>query len=243
MSAPSHRIVSLCASSALLFLAACAHKTPVAKTAPPPPSPPAPAATLAASPDALQPGQSTRLTWTTQNADHISISGLGSVAAQGSALVTPRSSTTYVLTATGSGGSKDASARVTVSSPPPAVSNAQPTDEELFTRNIQDIFFAYNQSVLPSNEESAVEHDAKFLAAHPYLKLVISGHCDERGSEDYNLTLGDNRARVVRDQLERMGISGDRIQTISYGKEKPFCTEETEECWQMNRRAHFSLQP
>jgi len=71
---------------------------------------------------------------------------------------------------------------------------------------------------------------------------LISGHCDERGSEDYNLGLGDNRADAVRDQLERLGISADRIRTISYGKEKPFCTEETVACWQLNRRAHFSMQ-
>lgn len=88
-----------------------------------------------------------------------------------------------------------------------------------------------------------MEQDAKFLAVHPYLKLVISGYCDERGSEEYNLSLGDSRADSVRDQLEKLGITSDRIRTISYGKEKPFCTEETEACWRMNRRAHFSLQP
>jgi len=72
--------------------------------------------------------------------------------------------------------------------------------------------------------------------------LLISGHCDERDSEEYNLGLGDNRADAVRDQLERLGVKSDRIRTISHGKEKPFCTEETEACWQLNRRAHFSLQ-
>lgn len=86
-----------------------------------------------------------------------------------------------------------------------------------------------------------VEQDARFLTAHPNYRLVISGHRDERGSEDYNLALGDNRATTVRDQ-ERLGGSADHIRTISYGKEKPFCTEGTEACWQLNRRAHFSLQ-
>ena len=242
MSARSYRFVSLGALSALTFLAACAHKQPVAKTAAPPPPTPAPTATLAASPDALQRGQSTVLTWTTQNAEHVSIAGIGAVAAQGSTRVTPESSTTYVLTATGPEGSRDASARITVTTPP-VVSKAQPTDEQLFTANIQDVFFAYDKSAVPTDEESAVAHDAKFLAAHPYMKLMISGHCDERGSEEYNLTLGDSRADTVRDQLERLGISANRIQTISYGKEKPFCTEETEQCWHMNRRAHFTLQP
>jgi peptidoglycan-associated lipoprotein len=88
-----------------------------------------------------------------------------------------------------------------------------------------------------------VEQDAKFLAVHPYLKLVISGHCDERGSEEYNLSLGDSRADSVRDQLEKLGITSHRIRTVSYGKEKPLCTVETGACWRMNRRAHFYLQP
>ena len=147
------------------------------------------------------------------------------------------------MTATGQGGSKEASARVTVDLPPPAAAKASPTDEELFSESVKDIFFAYDKSVVPSNEESAIQHDAKFLAAHPYMKLLISGHCDERGSEEYNLALGDGRADTVRDQLEQLGIKADRIRTISYGKEKPFCSEETEACWQVNRRAHFSLQP
>ena len=243
MSARSHRIVAFLASAFLLTLAGCAKKSVVAKTVPPPPPAPAPTATLAASPDALERGQSARLTWATENATQISIAGLGAVAATGSMSISPQSSTTYVLTAAGPGGAKEASARVTVNLPLPTAAKAQPTDEELFSENIQDIFFAYDQSVVPSNEESAVEHDAKFLATHPYIKLLISGHCDERGSEEYNLTLGDSRADVVRDQLERAGIPADRIRTISYGKEQPFCNQETEECWQMNRRAHFSLQP
>jgi peptidoglycan-associated lipoprotein len=107
---------------------------------------------------------------------------------------------------------------------------------------MKDIFFAYDKYSVPENEQRAIEQDARFLAAHPNYKLLISGHCDERGSEDYNLGLGDNRADAVRDQLETLGISADRIRTISYGKEKPFCTEETEACWQLNRRAHFSMQ-
>lgn len=243
MSVRSLRIASILASTFALTLAGCARKTPVATTAPPPPPAPSPSATLTASPDVLQRGQQVKLFWSTDNATDISIAGIGQVAAKGSTSVSPQSSTTYVLTAKGPGGAKEATARVTVNLPPPTTAAAQPTDEEIFTRNMQDVFFAYDQSTVPSDEDSAIQHDAKFLAGHPYLKLLITGHCDERGSEEYNLTLGDSRADVVRDQLERMGVSADRIRTISYGKEKPFCTEETEACWQMNRRAHFVLQP
>jgi peptidoglycan-associated lipoprotein len=123
------------------------------------------------------------------------------------------------------------------------VTRAGPGDEQLFLQNMKDIFFEYDKYSVPQNERTAVEKDARFLAAHPNYKLLISGHCDERGSEDYNLALGDNRANTVREQLERLGISAGRIRTISYGKEKPFCQEETEACWQLNRRAHFSMQP
>ena len=243
MSDSLHRVVALIALAFIVALAGCAKKPPVAKTAPPPPPAPAPSATLAASPNDLQQGQAARLTWSTENAQTISISGIGTVAAQGTTTVRPQSSTTYVLTAKGLGGSKEASARITVTLAPAAAAKASPTDEELFSESVKDIFFAYDKAVVPSNEESAVERDAKFLAAHPYMKLMISGHCDERGSEEYNLALGDGRADTVRDQLERLGVKADRIRTISYGKEKPFCTEESEACWQMNRRAHFSLQP
>jgi peptidoglycan-associated lipoprotein len=148
-----------------------------------------------------------------------------------------------VLTAKGPGGSKEATARVTVTvPPPPATAQSGPNDEQLFSQNMKDVFFAYDKYSVPQNEQTAVEQDARFLAAHPNYKLLISGHCDERGSEEYNLGLGDNRADTVRNELERLGVSADRIRTISYGKEKPFCTEETEACWQLNRRAHFSMQ-
>jgi peptidoglycan-associated lipoprotein len=73
------------------------------------------------------------------------------------------------------------------------------------------------------------------------MKILIAGHCDERGSDEYNLALGTSRANSVKQQLVQEGISAERIQTISYGKEKPFCSESDEQCWQQNRRDHFSL--
>jgi peptidoglycan-associated lipoprotein len=237
------RVVVFLAVGIALTLAGCAKKTNVATTVPAAPPLLAPSASLAADPNDLQAGQSTTLTWNTENASQISIAGIGTVAAKGSTIIRPPSSTTYVLTAKGPGGSKEASARVTVMPPPPVTSKGTATDEELFSENVKDVFFAYDTSNVPSNEEPAVQQDARFLMAHPYMKLLISGHCDERGSEEYNLTLGDGRADIVRDQLERLGVPADRIRTISYGKEKPFCNEETESCWQLNRRAHFVLEP
>ena len=238
----SLRIFAIVAAVSATLLVGCAKKTQVAKTVPPPPLS-APTATLAASPDTVESGQAVRLTWDTANANEIAIAGVGTVAARGSISVVPQSSTTYLLTAKGPGGSKEASARVTVIVPPPSVTRAGPGDEQLFLKNMKDIFFEYDKYSVSQNEQTAVEQDARFLAAHPNYKLLISGHCDERGSEDYNLALGDNRANTVRDQLERLGVGEGRIRTISYGKERPFCKEETEACWQLNRRAHFSMQP
>ena len=73
-------------------------------------------------------------------------------------------------------------------------------------------------------------------------KVIVEGHCDDRGSEEYNLGLGDNRAQTIKAYLIQAGVSADRIRTISYGKEKPFCTENDEQCWQQNRRDHFTRQ-
>jgi len=238
----SFRIFAIIAAAFVTLLVGCAKKTQVAKTVPPPPPPSAPTATIAASPDTVERGQVVRLMWNTGNANEISITEVGPVTARGTTSLVPQSSTTYVLTAKGPGGSKEATARVTVTVPSPPIANVGPGNEQLFSQNMKDVFFAYDKYSVPENEQTAVEQDARFLAAHPKYKLLISGHCDERGSEDYNLALGDNRADAVRDQLERLGISADRIRTISYGKEKPFCAEDTEACWQLNRRAHFSMQ-
>jgi peptidoglycan-associated lipoprotein len=154
----------------------------------------------------------------------------------------PSDSTTYTLTAKGSGGTTQATARVIVTAPPPAaVVPAGPSDQELFQRNVKDIYFNYDKYDVRPSDAVTLKADADFIAAHPSYKVVISGHCDERGSEDYNMALGSNRADGVRDQLVKLGVARGRIKTISYGKEKPFCSDQNEQCWQQNRRAHFSL--
>ncbi len=224
-----------------ISLAGCAKK--VAKVTPPatPPAPPAPTATLAASPDVIQQGQSTELTWQTKNATDITISGLGTVPSSGSRAVTPNMSTTYNLVAKGPGGTRDASARVTVN-PKVAAAAPSPTDEELFAKNVKDVFFDFNKSNVRPDEVSVAQHDANFLVQHPNVKVLIEGHCDDRGSVEYNLALGTSRAQSVKDSLSQKGVSADRLKTISYGKEKPFCTQDNEQCWQENRVDHFVFQ-
>jgi peptidoglycan-associated lipoprotein len=165
---------------------------------------------------------------------------VGEVAAAGSRRIIPTDSTTYHLVARGDGGMAEANARVTVNSPAPAVSGL--TEEQLFERNIKDVFFGYDKYDIRPDEQSIVSADAQFLAQHPEMKVVIEGHCDERGSDEYNIGLGENRAEQVKEELQQHGVAADRIRMKSYGKEKPFCQEETESCWQQNRRAHFVLQ-
>jgi peptidoglycan-associated lipoprotein len=87
-----------------------------------------------------------------------------------------------------------------------------------------------------------VQSDAQFLAQHGGINITIEGHCDERGSTDYNLALGDQRAGAVKSALVSAGVNASRIKTISYGKEKPFCNESNEACWQQNRRGHLVYQ-
>ena len=228
--------------SGLLLLTACSKK--VAKVTPPSPPPPAaPTATLAANPNVLQEGQSTTLTWQTTNANDISIQGLGTVPAFGSRSVIPNTSTTYLLVAKGPGGTQDSSTRVTVNPAPAAkVITPQPSEADLFAKNVKDLFFDFNKATIRPDEIPVTDNNAKFLAQHPDIKIMIEGHCDDRGSEEYNLALGDSRANSLKESLEQQGVSADQLKTISYGKEKPFCTADDEQCWQQNRRDHVVLE-
>ena len=223
----------------ILLLGACKKKV-APPPPPPPPPPPAPTASLTASPDSIQKGQSTTLTWQTGNATDVSIDGIGAVQASGSQQATPADSTTYHLVAKGAGGSQEATARVTVTQPPPPPPPAAgPTDEELFGQNVKDVYFDYDKYDVRADQQAALQGDIAFLKDHPNVQLTIQGHCDERGSTEYNLALGDNRAGAAKNALVQGGISADRIGTISMGKEQPFCTESNEACWQQNRRGHF----
>jgi peptidoglycan-associated lipoprotein len=224
----------------LITLGGCAKKRVVSTTPPPSPPPPAPTATISANPAIIQQGQATELSWKTQNATEVTISGIGTVSSSGTRSITPAGSTTYDLTAKGPGGTGNASTRVTVN---PAVAAARPaaSDQELFKQYVKDVFFDYDKFNLRSDGQQAVEATARFLQQYPNIKVVVEGHCDERGSEEYNLGLGDNRAGTVKEALAKLGINPARIRTVSYGKERPFCTGKDEQCFQQNRRGHFVL--
>jgi peptidoglycan-associated lipoprotein len=207
----------------------------------PAPSPAQPTVTINASTTSINPGEAATLTWSSTDATDLNLSpGVGRVAPSGTTTVTPAESTTYQITANGPGGSATASVRITVAAAaaeaPPA---AQPGMDELFQQNVQDAYFDFNKSDLRADARSALTRTAEFLRSYPQIKVSIEGHCDERGSTEYNLGLGERRAQAARDFLIQLGIPTDRMTTVSYGKEKPFCSEHTETCWQQNRRAHF----
>lgn len=230
----------------LALSAAC--KKPAPQAPPPPPPPPAappasPTVNLQASPATIQRGESVTLTWSSTNATTLSISpGIGNVAAQGSQRATPQESTTYTITATGPGGSADANARVTVNAPPPPPPAAHvPTLQELFDAAVKDAYFDYDKADVRTDARDALTQTAQFLRSYPQMKVVIEGHCDERGSTEYNLALGDRRAAAAKQFLTSLGISADRMETVSYGKERPFCSASTDECYQQNRRAHIIM--
>jgi len=225
-----------------VVLAGCRHNVTTAKA---PQVPPAqverPVANLSVNPATVERGQSAQLTWNTQNAATVTIDGIGPVDSSGSRTITPNETTTYHLSAKSSAGTAEANASVSVHAA--VVKATTPTEEELFAQNIKDIFFNYDKAEINANEKSVLSTNLDFLAKHTALKIVIEGHCDERGSDEYNMSLGESRAEQVKAALQQGGIAADRIKIISMGKEKPFCTSaENEGCWQQNRRAHFLLQ-
>jgi len=229
------------ALGAMMLFGAC-HNKKQPPPPPPPPAPPSPTASIAVNPTSIQAGQSASLTWQTTNATDVSIDGIGAVQPNGSQSVSPTDSTTYHLVAKGAGGSQEATARLTVTqAPPPPPPTPTVTDEDLFNQNVKDVYFDYDKADIRGDQQSSIQADAQFFSQHQNMSFTIEGHCDERGSTEYNLALGDQRASAVKNALTAAGVSASRIKTISYGKEKPFCTESNEACWQQNRRGHLVM--
>ncbi|MCP5111823.1 MAG: OmpA family protein, partial [bacterium] len=242
------------AFSLFLVVEGCKKKPP-----PPPPPPPKPVVkkapakpavnTFVAEPSSIQRGQSATLRWSVSNANSVSINqGIGTVQSSGTRRVFPSNSTTYTLTAKGPGGSATGTARVTVTQPPPPPKpKPKPTKPPISTvlaREVSDAYFDYDKYDVRDDARSVLSRNAnalkRILADYPGAVISIEGHCDERGSGEYNLGLGDRRSTAAQEYLTQLGVSGSRLRTISYGKERPQCTESAESCWQRNRRVHFS---
>ncbi len=240
---PIHRACIAFAFAAIALTVGCGKKPVVTTT---PPSQPAPAArptvTITADPTSINQGDTVTLSWSSTNATQVTISPeVGAVAPEGSTKVKPADSTTYAITASGPGGSADSTVRITVATAPPPTPEHNASLDEMFLKEVQDAYFDLDKADIRSDARAALGKTADFLRNYPQLKVVIEGHCDERGSTEYNLALGDRRAAAVKQYLVSMGIGADRMTTLSYGKEKPFCMESSEDCWQKNRRGHFVM--
>ncbi len=242
----------------VMLAAGCKKKTIVEK----PPTPPAPPAIITTPPppapsnvpviaqftaEPSSRGQSATLRWSVSDATSVTIEpGLGPVQSNGSRQVFPSNTTSYQLSATGPGGNASASATVNVNVPTAPVA-APPKDTTPLSRRMEtevtDAYFDYDSSDIREDARSALTRDSDSLKAilrdFPGNSIVVEGHCDERGSGEYNLGLADRRATAAKEFLMQLGIPADRLKTISYGKERPQCSDSNEACWQKNRRAHF----
>ena len=243
-------------AACILGLAACKKKA--APVTPPPPPPPPPQQVqeqkpvinfFNAEPSSVDKGQGSSLRWSVSNANNISIDqNIGAVSPNGRRSVYPADTATYTLTASNAGGeSTTATATVTVNTPPPVAAPApQPTASaaDMLSGMVKDIYFDYDKDDIREDQQSALQGDAsalkQILAAHPDFIISVEGNCDERGSAEYNLGLGDRRASKTKEALVGLGVPGDKLKTISYGKERPVCTDENEDCYQRNRHAHFA---
>ncbi len=260
ISIPTSRATFALSLLMLVFASACGKKKVATPPPPPPPvaqapaptpaAPQRPAITFTVEPSSIERGQTATLRWSVTNSTGVAIdNGLGTVPASGTRNLTPNATTTYRITATGPGGDASATATVTIVAPPPPpppaprVNNA-PSLESRLQSDLKDALFDYDSNNVRDDARSALTADAdalkKILADFPNATILIEGHCDERGSAEYNLGLGDRRSTAARDFLTNLGVAAARLKTISYGKERPVCTEADESCYQRNRRAHFS---
>ncbi len=243
---PLFRALTLSGCAIAMVISGCSKKPMTKDTSnyTPPPSVVKPTASLSADRTTMNAGESVKLTWSTTDAPNVSIAPeIGAVTAQGSTSVTPGSSTTYTITASGPGGNADATARITVNAAAPIADNSASNSslDQLFLQEVSDAYFDYDSAEIRGDAKDALRKSADFFKRYPTMRVTIEGHCDERGSTEYNLALGDRRANAVKSYMVSLGIPADRFNTVSYGKEKPFCMEADEACYKKNRRGHFVL--
>ena len=256
------KVVMTGVAALVLFAAGCGKKGhPVNPPPPPAPTttttnepPPAPLAarinSFTGEPRTIERGQSATLRWSVGNSTDMSIDqGLGAIQANGSRQVFPSQTTTYTLTAKGRGGDDSRSVTIEVGSvvPPPPPRPGGPTGInpiEMLGRDAQDVYFDYDKNDIRADSRDTLSRNAdvikRILAADPGFSILVEGHCDERGSEEYNLALGDRRAIAVKEYLVQLGVPEGNLKTISFGKERPVCTDENEGCYQRNRRGHLA---
>ncbi|HZM91382.1 MAG TPA: OmpA family protein [Blastocatellia bacterium] len=215
------------------------------------PRPARPSISISADQEAINRGQSTTLRWTSNNADRVTISELGTVPSSGSRVVSPSQSITYNATATGAGGTENASARVTVTEDaapgerPRTTSGINPTIAAMFNQRVQSVYFELDKADLTPESQDKLRRGAQWLTEGPNRTITfrIEGNCDPRGTEEYNIGLGERRAQVAKEFLTTLGVEGSRIQTVSYGKERASGASEgspgQSPSWAHDRRDDF----
>ncbi|MGH9803218.1 MAG: OmpA family protein, partial [Blastocatellia bacterium] len=219
----------------------------------------APTVKLTVDQSAIERGQNTKLHWETTNSKIVTISGVGEVSGSGEREVSPRVSTTFTATALGDGGNATASVRVTVTDPPPPpiaerprtvapVETPKPTTRpisDLFANVMKPIYFDLDKADIRDSEQAKLRTLAEWLNRENNRTVVfkIEGNCDPRGTSEYNLGLGDRRARAVKDFLISLGVEPSRVETVSFGSEKAVGKDEGEAGivggWANDRRADF----
>jgi peptidoglycan-associated lipoprotein len=189
------------------------------------------------------------LRWQVIDATEIEIDeGVGTVSASGTRGIAPQDTITHTLRATGPGGKASATASIQVTIPEPPHTPPSPVPalslSERIARDVADLFFDFDQHDLREDALGALNQNAVVLQSifgdFPAGIVTLEGHCDERGSTEYNVGLGDRRAHSAREYLKHLGIPEDRLSIVSYGKERPQCSDSDEACWQKNRRVHFT---
>lgn len=254
-----HSIVhwSVCLSFLVLALLSGCGRQPAPVSEPPTPSgpsstgpstdAPAPTIELQVSPSSIQRGSEATLTWNSSNAESVRIdSGVGNVSQTGSLTVSPRESTTYTAIATGGGGDEArASARLTVAAGADRgdirEDDVRDLRQAIEQGRVRPIFFAYDSAELSDEARMTLEENAKWFRRFPDSRIIVEGHCDERGTEEYNLALGDRRAQSTVNYLAQLGVDSSRLEPISYGEERPLVQGHNEAAWSKNRRAQFAV--
>ncbi|MEJ7605910.1 MAG: OmpA family protein [Bryobacteraceae bacterium] len=192
-------------------------------------------------PSTIERGQAATLRWNVsgETSDVSISSGIGTVSRQGNRQVYPSSTTTYTLTATGAGGEATMTATVNVTSPaPPPPSQPTTTSKrsasDILAQDVKDIYFDYDSSSVREDARAILTRNGdaikQLIAEYPSAKIVVEGHADERGSAEYNLGLSDRRATTAKEFLVQLGVPADRLSPVSYGRERPQCTEANETC-------------
>ncbi len=246
---------------ALLTGLGCGRRPPPAPRSQTPPTPtssstsdpsvpvrPAPELDVLIVPTLIQEGESAMLSWEARNSDRVIISNnIGLVDISGRIKLFPDETTSYDVMAEGLGGrvAKTIIVEVVKDDTLSMDDLADLPLDEQFDYLVKPVFFPYDSALLNEEASLTLDGNARWLTRPENLgiRFLIEGHCDQRGTEEYNLALGDRRARAVLDYLARQGVDLSRVRALSLGEERPFDLRQTEEGWRLNRRAHFVLTP